>query len=199
MFIVGLAGGIGSGKTAVSDRFEKLNIDIIDADVASRTVVEPGKPALRDIAAKFGDDILLADGNLDRAKLRSEVFSNPESKQWLEQLLHPLIATEIFTELEEAKSPYCLFVSPLLFESGQHEICHRVLVVDVPVETQIERTMSRDNNSREQVEAILSQQASRELRLEKGDDVIINDQGFDQLDREIAHLHQQYLALAKGQ
>ncbi|CAH0993177.1 Dephospho-CoA kinase [Sinobacterium norvegicum] len=199
MYIVGLAGGIGSGKTAVSDRFEKLNIDVIDADVASRTVVEPGKPALRDIAAKFGDDILLADGSLDRAKLRSEVFSNPASKQWLEQLIHPLIATEIFTQLEEAKSSYCLFVSPLLFESGQNEICNRVLLVDVPVETQISRTMSRDNNSREQVEAILSQQASRETRLEKSDDILLNDQGFEQLDREIARLHQLYLSLAKEQ
>ncbi|ROR94769.1 dephospho-CoA kinase [Sinobacterium caligoides] len=197
MYIVGLAGGIGSGKTAVSDRFQQLGIEVIDADVAARTVVEPGQPALAKICAQFGDDILLADGQLDRAQLRQRIFSDPEAKSWLEGLLHPLIGEEIFRQLGAARSHYCLFVSPLLFESGQNSLCDRVLLVDVPREIQLSRTMARDNNSRGQVEAILAQQASRETRLEQADDVILNDRDLDHLEGEVARLHRYYLLEAE--
>ena len=174
MFIVGLTGGIGSGKTAVSDHLQSLGIDIVDADIASRTVVEPGQPALAKIAEHFGDDILLADQSLDRAALRQKIFSNPDDKQWLEALLHPLIAEEISYQLAKAQSPYAIFVSPLLLEAGQDAICDRILVVDVPEELQIARTTTRDNNDEAQVKRIIASQASRQQRLEKADDIIEN-------------------------
>lgn len=195
-YIIGLTGGIGSGKTAVSDRFEKLGITIVDADIASRAVVEPGRPALTKISGKFGPQILLADGSLDRAALRKEIFANPESKQWLEQLLHPLIGEEIFNGLINAPGPYAILVSPLLVEAGQDVLCQRICVVDVPEEIQLERTMVRDDNDAEQVKAIMASQASRQQRLEKASDIIENWHGFTELDQRVEQLHQEYQALA---
>lgn len=197
MYIVGLTGGIGSGKTAVSDRFAEQGITIVDADVCARVVVEPGRPALNDITQRFGEDILLEDGNLDRAKLRSKIFANADDKSWLESLLHPLIAEEVFSQLTNAESPYAMLVSPLLIESQQNLICDRVIVVDVPEETQLERTMSRDDNDAEQVKRIMATQASRDQRLEQAHDVVENIHGFDFLDSKVADLHQQYLQLAQ--
>lgn len=196
MFIVGLTGGIGSGKTAASDQFQALGIEIIDADLASRVVVEPGKPALEKIAKHFGQDILLADHALDRAALRTKIFANADAKQWLESLLHPLIAEEIFRELENAKSPYAIFVSPLLIESGQNLICDRILIIDVPEALQIERTTKRDNNETDQVKRIMVSQASRQQRLEKANDVIENSSGLEQLQKHVRQLHEQYLTMA---
>lgn len=197
MFVVGLTGGIGSGKTAASDRFAELGIEIVDADVASRVVVEPGSEAITKIAEHFGSDILLADGNLDRASLREKIFSDKTEKSWLEALLHPLIGMEIFQQLENAQSPYVLFVSPLMVESKQTALTDRLIVVDVPEELQLERTMQRDDNDAGQVKAMMASQASREQRLEEADDVIINTQGLDFLDQEVARLHQTYLQLAE--
>ena len=195
-FIVGLTGGIGSGKTAVSDRFEKLGIRVVDADLCSRVVVEPGRPALAKIAEHFGADILQADGTLNRAALRLKIFADADEKKWLESLLHPLIAEETFHQLAAADSAYVILASPLLIESQQNLICDRVLVVDVPKEIQLQRTMQRDNNDAETVKSIMANQASREQRLGKADDVIENTQGLDFLDKEIARLHQHYLQLA---
>jgi len=197
MFIVGLTGGIGSGKTAVSDHLQSLGIDIVDADIASRTVVEPGQPALVKIAEHFGDDILLADQSLDRAALRQKIFSNPDDKQWLESLLHPLIAEEISYQLAKTQSPYAIFVSPLLLEIGQSAICDRILVVDAPEEVQIARTTQRDNNDPEQVKRIIASQMSRQQRLEKADDIIENNQGLNHLQQQANTLHQHYLTLAE--
>ncbi len=197
MFVVGLTGGIGSGKTAASDRFAELGIEIVDADVASRVVVEVGSEAITKIAEHFGSDILLADGNLDRASLREKIFSDKTEKSWLEALLHPLIGMEIFQQLENAQSPYVLFVSPLMVESKQTVLTDRLIVVDVPEELQLERTMQRDDNDAGQVKAMMASQASREQRLEEADDVIINTQGLDFLDQEVARLHQTYLQLAE--
>ena len=197
MFVVGLTGGIGSGKTAVSDYLASLNIEIVDADVISRIVVEPGQPALLEIANKFGSDILLPDGNLDRAKLREQIFSQPADKQWLESLLHPLIGQELFRQLEAASSDYVLFVSPLLIESGQDAICDRVLVVDVPEELQLKRTVERDDNSEEQVQSIIASQASREQRLAKATDIIENTADLKNLQDKAQVLHEQFLILAK--
>ncbi|MFA7553689.1 MAG: dephospho-CoA kinase [Spongiibacteraceae bacterium] len=198
MFVVGLTGGIGSGKTAVSDHFNKLGIDIVDADIASRTVVEPGTPALAHIVDRFGPDILLDDNSLNRARLRQEIFANAEAKQWLEALLHPLIADEIRRRLATAKSPYVIFVSPLLIESTQKKLCDRLLIVDTPVETQLHRTMQRDNNDKEQVERIIASQTSREHRLAQADDVLENNADLDQLQRKVEELHQYYLNLAQS-
>jgi dephospho-CoA kinase len=198
MFIVGITGGIGSGKTAVSDRFQNLGITVVDADLCSRVVVEKGRPALTAIAEHFGDDILDTNGELDRALLRGKIFNNPDDKKWLESLLHPLIAEELFAQLGSAKSDYVILASPLLVESGQYQMCDRVIVVDVPVSTQIERTSKRDDNDKEQVERIIASQATREQRLEKATDVINNTQGLEVLDREVARLHPEFLSLAEA-
>lgn len=196
MFVVGLTGGIGSGKTAVSDRFAALGIEIVDADVASRVVVEPGRPALADIAEHFGPEVIDADGALDRAALRARVFSDPDERRWLEQLLHPRIAEEIRNGIEGARSPYAMLVSPLLLEAGQVAYVHRVLVVDVPVDLQVARTMTRDDNDEAQVRRIIAAQSPREDRLARADDVIENDRGLDALDAAVTDLHVRYLALA---
>ena len=197
-FVVGLTGGIGSGKSAVSDRFKSLGIDIVDADVASRVVVEPGRPALVEIAKHFGSDILLADGALNRPVMRTRVFADPAERTWLEQLLHPLINLEIEAGLARSTSPYAMLVSPLLFEIGQDRYAQRILVVDVPVEVQVQRTIARDNNSEEQVRAIIASQTSREERLGHADDVLLNDGDLDSLYRKIDQLHTRYLAIAES-
>ena len=173
--IIGLTGGIGSGKTAVSDTFESLGIDIVDADVSSRRVVEKGQQAFDDIQAHFGDGILDSENKLDRTKLREIIFKNPQERVWLEQLLHPKIAEHIKDQLESSNSPYCILVSPLLLETEQKSYCSFVLVVDVPEESQIARTAKRDGVSEEQVKNIISAQIDREKRLEQADEIIIND------------------------
>lgn len=196
MFVVGITGGIGSGKTAVSDRFAALGISVVDADLASRVVVEPGRPALDGIRGHFGAEVIDGAGRLDRAALRERVFSDPDERRWLEALLHPLIGAEIGDALARATSPYAILVSPLLVEAGQTRFVHRVLVVDVPEALQLERTMSRDANSEAQVRAIIAAQTDRETRLARADDVIVNDRGLDALDAAVARLHAQYLDMA---
>ncbi len=195
-YIVGLTGGIGSGKTAVSDAFAALGVTVVDADVVSREVVEPGRPALAAIVKHFGADITTADGHLDRAALRQVIFADASEKQWLEQLLHPLIGEETLHQLAAADSPYALLVSPLLTETGQQQLCQRVLVVDAPEALQLQRTMTRDNNSREQVERIIASQSSRQQRLASADDVLNNDGDLAELREKVAQLHQTYLQLA---
>lgn len=196
MFVVGVTGGIGSGKTAATQRFAARGITIVDADIASRVVVEPGAAALDKIAAHFGSDILLSDGSLNRAALRAIIFANAADKLWLEQLLHPLIAAEIQRQLRTAKSPYVIFVSPLLTESTQHELCDRILVIDAPEETQLARTVQRDKNDPEQVRRIIASQATRQYRLQYADDVIENTGSFEHLNAQIEALHNRYLQLA---
>ena len=191
--IIGLTGGIGSGKTAVSDIFEELGIGIVDADLASRVVVEKGRPSLEEIAKHFGQGILTEAGELDRAKLREIIFNSDEEKNWLESLLHPAIAKQIQEELKASSSPYTILVSPLLLETNQKDFCNKVLVVDVPVETQIERTLKRDDVSLEQVQSIIKAQISRDKRLELADEVIVNDKSFEDLQRAVSKLHQQFI------
>ena len=195
-FVVGLTGGIGSGKSAAADRFAELNITVVDADIASRAVVEPGTPALLAIEEHFGSDILQADGYLDRTQLRHKVFADPTERKWLQNLLHPLINQYIKDKISASSSPYTVLVNPLLIESGQHVWCQRLLVIDVPTEVQIERTMARDNNTREQVENILNAQADRDTRIGLADDVISNEQDLAHLHAEVDKLHDLYLTLA---
>jgi len=192
--IIGLTGGIGSGKTAVSDTFKSLGIDIVDADVSSRRVVEKGQPALDDIQAHFGDGILDSENNLDRAKLREIIFKNPQERVWLEKLLHPKIAEHIKDQLESSNSPYCILVSPLLLETEQKSYCSFVLVVDVPEEFQVTRTAKRDGVSEEQVKNIISAQIDREKRLEQADEIIINDGSMEELKEKVMVLHTKYLS-----
>ena len=192
--IIGLTGGIGSGKTAVSDSFEALGIDVVDADLASRVVVQKGKPCLLKIAQHFGEDILTKEAELDRAKLREIIFKSEEEKNWLESLLHPAIANQIQDELNASKSPYTILVSPLLLETNQKDFCSKVLLVDVPVETQVERTLKRDGVSKEQVQAIINSQISRNDRLNLADEVIVNDGTLEDLEIAVKILHEKFLS-----
>ncbi len=181
MLVIVITGGIGSGTTAVTDEFSRLGITIVDADVAARSVVEKGQPALNAIEKHFGEHMLLASGELDRAALRKVVFEDPSQRKWLEQLTHPLIREEIKQGLVNAKSQYVILVSPLLIESGQQKLVNRTLVVDVDESLQIERTVSRDTNSEEQVKAIIQAQLPREIRLKHAQDIIKNDQDLKYL------------------
>ncbi|WPP45341.1 dephospho-CoA kinase [Pseudomonas sp. AN-1] len=199
-WILGLTGGIGSGKSAAADHFASLGVHLVDADQAARWVVEPGRPALAHIVDRFGAQILREDGALDRAALRARIFDSPEERQWLEQLLHPLIRAEMRDALEEARSPYAILVSPLLVESAaQRQMSQRVLVVDVPEQVQIERTVQRDRVPEAQVRAILQAQASREERLRHAHDVLVNDRDLAWLHGEVERLHDFYLTLRGGQ
>lgn len=192
--LVGLTGGIGSGKSAAADRFAEWDIDVVDADLASRAVVEPGMPALQKITEHFGEQLLQADGSLDRAELRKIVFANVEERKWLQGLLHPLISQYLHVQIAESSSPYCLLVNPLLLESGQGSWCDEVVVVDVSEEVQISRTMARDDNSRSQVEAIVAAQLKREDRLAQASRTLINDGDLAHLYRQVDALHRTLLA-----
>ncbi|MFG3453998.1 dephospho-CoA kinase [Stutzerimonas stutzeri] len=198
-WVLGLTGGIGSGKSAVVDAFGRLGVDWVDADHAARWVVEPGKPALGAIADRFGETVLAADGSLNRSVLRELVFHDPEHRKWLEELLHPMIRQEIAEHLARATSPYAIMVSPLLVESGQYRQVDRVLVVDVPEALQLERAARRDRCSEAQIQAILNAQISRDERLRHADDVLVNDRDLAWLMCEVERLHNFYLTLRGGQ
>lgn len=194
--IIGLTGGIGSGKSTVARMFGDLGVHWVDADDVARLVVEPGTQALRAIAHHFGDGILQDNGGLDRAALRQKVFEDPEQRRWLEALLHPIIREELIRQLspEDYALPYVMLVSPLLLETNQHELVDKVVVVDVPEEIQIERTIARDSNSREQVERILAAQMPRAARCEKADALINNAQPMELVQASVRALHQRFLA-----
>ncbi|MTZ14385.1 dephospho-CoA kinase [Pseudomonas sp. JL972] len=196
-WVLGLTGGIGSGKTAAANHFASLGIHVVDADQAARWVVETGRPALQQIVEHFGPGVL-HEGALNRAALRERIFLDPSERIWLEQLLHPLIRAEVAAHLAKAESPYAILVSPLLVESGQYRQVHRVLVVDVPEALQVERTVGRDRTSEEQVRAILKVQASREERMRHADDVLLNDRDLVWLQAEVERLHRFYLTLRGG-
>ena len=198
MFVVGLTGGIGSGKSTVAGMFAALEIDLIDADVAAREVVAPGTTALAEIVEHFGPDILMADGSLDRRGLRRIIFHQKQEKHWLETLLHPLIRRWLTQQISDRRSAYCLLISPLLLETSQAEMVDRILVVDVSVETQIARTLARDGGEESTVRAIIAAQIGRNQRLEHGDDIIDNDLPLQTLRQRVETLHQQYLTLAKA-
>lgn len=193
--IIGLSGGIGSGKTAVSDRFKALGIHIVDADIAARTIVEPNKPAWQDIKDYFGPEVLLPDQTLNRAWLRQQVFADTDKRKTLEGITHPRIREEIIRDLQASTSAYTLLVSPLLIESGQVKLVEKVVIIDVPETLQIERTCSRDNNDSEQVKRIIAAQLPREERLSYADWVIDNSQPLESLDARIETLHQELLKL----
>lgn len=198
-WILGLTGGIGSGKSAVADHFGRLGVHWVDADHAARWVVEPGRPALGLIAQRFGEAVIAADGTLNRPALRQLIFQEPAQRQWLEQLLHPLIRQEVAEHLSRAQSAYAIMMSPLLIESGQSRQADRVLVVDVPESIQVQRAMQRDHVDEEQIRAILKAQASREERLRHADDVLVNDRDREWLQAEVERLHEFYLTLRGGQ
>ncbi|MDO9478125.1 MAG: dephospho-CoA kinase [Pseudohongiella sp.] len=192
--VVGITGGIGSGKTAATDRFASHGIDIVDADLMSREVVKPGMPALVAIATRFGADrILLEDGSLNRRELRHIIFDDAEHKSWLEALLHPLIRQEIMNRLQACKPPYCLLSSPLLLETNQQKMCDRILLIDAPEQLQLDRTQRRDNTSADAVKAIMASQLTREQRQSMADDIITNDSDLLSLHAAVDKQHKLYL------
>ncbi|WP_018692082.1 dephospho-CoA kinase [Algicola sagamiensis] len=195
-FIVGLTGGIGSGKTTVGLQFEALGIDSVDADIVAREIMAPGDIALTEITKRFGKQILDAQGQLDRRKLREIVFADPNEKVWLNQLTHPLIRARMFEALQQAQSPYVLLIAPLLLENGLEQHCNRVLIVDVPESVQIERTSQRDKVAATQVEQILASQINRSERLKRADDIIHNTGSIEQLQAQVDTLHHSYLLSA---
>lgn len=196
--IIGLTGGIGSGKTAVSDRFKALGIHIVDADIAARTIVEPNKTAWNEIRDFFGNNVLLEDQSLNRAWLRQQVFSDNHKRKKLEEITHPKIRDEIIRDLASSASAYTLLVSPLLIESDQANLVEKVIIIDVPEAIQIERTCSRDDNDIEQVKRIIAAQLPREQRLTHADWVIDNSQPIETLDSRIETLHQELFKLSSG-
>ena len=197
-FIVGVTGGIGSGKSAVTERFARLGIAVVDADLAARVIVEPGRPALEAIAEHFGRGILKGDGTLDRAALRQRVFADESERQWLEQLTHPLIGQEILDQMAASRSPYTILSSPLLLETSQKDLADCVVVVDVPETVQVQRTMQRDANDEDQVRRIMAAQMPRDDRLQQADIVIDNSRSLAQLDEVVAELHKEFLLRAES-
>lgn len=196
--VVGLTGGIASGKTTVANLFQQhFAIDIIDADIIARHVVEPGTPGLAAIIEHFGSGMLDDTGQLNRSALRERVFSTPSDKEWLNHTLHPLINDRMLAQIQQISSPYGLLVVPLLVENQLQSMVDRVLVVDVDEESQLMRTMARDQVTQQQAQAILAAQATRAQRLAIADDVINNDKDNRQLLSLITKLHQKYLAISR--
>ncbi|MCU7842712.1 MAG: dephospho-CoA kinase [Candidatus Thiodiazotropha sp. (ex Monitilora ramsayi)] len=196
MLVIALTGGIGSGKSAVSHHLETLGIPVIDADRLAHRMVEPGSPALGEIQAAFGKHLVDAEGKLDRAALREIVFDNVEKRQCLEAILHPRIRQAMNNWLRQQTAPYAVLVIPLLFETGQHDLADRVLVVDCEESQQIARVTARDALSEEQIRQILAAQVDRETRLSGADDVIENNGNLSELIEATERMHRRYLALA---
>ncbi len=195
-FVVGLTGGIGSGKSAASSHFESLGISCVDADITSREVVLPGTAALSEIEKHFGNNVIDNQGELNRKALREIIFHDLDEKAWLEKLLHPLIRERIQLLIANSKSPYTILSSPLLIETKQHLQTDYVLVVDVPEDTQLSRTLKRDGGSEKTIKSILSNQLSRTQRLKYADDVIDNSTDLKTLRAQVESLHKKYLDLA---
>ncbi len=197
MLVIGLTGGIGSGKTAVSDRLAALGVPVIDTDLISRQLVEPGHPLLQTIIREFGDSFLDTSGHLDRSALGRLIFSDPSARQKLESILHPAIRREAQKQLDQLQADYAILVIPLLAERGADYPLDRVLMVDTPESLQIKRVMQRDGSSRETVQNILNSQASRAQRLRLANDVIVNDADLSSLNASVDKLHADYLQLSR--
>ena len=195
MFVVGVTGGIGCGKSLATSLFERCGITIIDTDVISRQSVELGSVCLEQLTQKFSPTILLDDGNLNRKKLREIIFTDSQAKAFVEGVIHPVVRSEILHQINTARSDYCILSSPLLFETKQTKLTNRVLVIDVPPELQFLRTMKRDKITEEQIKRITDSQVDRQFRLEHADDVIDNSGSVENTNAQVLHLHELYLSL----
>ncbi|MBV7316460.1 dephospho-CoA kinase [Shewanella sp. NIFS-20-20] len=195
-FIVGLTGGIGSGKTTVANMFAKRGICLVDADIIAREVVAPNSPGLAAISQHFGQEVIHTDGELDRATLRQIIFDQPQQRQWLNNLLHPMIRAQMLSQSDNSSSAYVIWVVPLLFENGLDSLVNRTLMIDISPEQQIARTVARDNVDAQQVQNIINSQMPRQDKLAKADDVINNQQDLQGLAASVEALHQQYLQLS---
>ncbi|MGR0305502.1 dephospho-CoA kinase [Acinetobacter beijerinckii] len=192
-FILGITGGIGSGKSAATQWFESQGITVIDADIVAREVVEPKQPALEKIQQTFGDWVLLEDGGLNRRALREHIFQFPEARQALEKITHPAIRQSIIQQLKQAESPYVILVSPLLFETNQHELTHHTLLIDAEEQTQLQRASQRDGQTEQQIRSIIAAQMPRAQKLQLANDVVLNDGLLEHLHQQLKPLHLKYL------
>ena len=201
MLVVGLTGGIGSGKSSVAQILASNGAEIIDTDLISHALTAPGGPALQEIASQLGSNCLLEDGSLNRTVLRQRVFSDPQARKALENILHPPIRSEVNARLSQpSKAPYRVLAVPLLLETQAYQnLIHRVLVIDCPEELQIQRAMARSSLTQSQVESIMNVQLSRALRLQAADDVIFNDSTLEKLTEDSLKIHKKYLILAQLQ
>ena len=191
--VVGLTGGIGSGKTLVANGFSALGVPVIDTDILARELVEPGQPALDEIISTFGAEATTADGRLDRNYMRQLIFTDPARKSQLEAILHPKIRQRIRALLADIRSPYCIVAIPLLLETRQTDLVDRILVVDSPEKEQLRRVAARDSLSDNAIMAIINSQADRNTRLAAADDIIVNDRGMSELTGHIQKLHRHYM------
>ncbi|WP_037337191.1 dephospho-CoA kinase [Saccharospirillum impatiens] len=192
--IIGLTGGIGSGKSAASRVFESLGIGCVDADVVARDVVARGTPALDAIAERFGDAIVTAEGQLNRALLRERIFTSPNDKAWLEALLHPLIREQMLTQLAQQPPPYSILVAPLLFENGLEALCDETVLIDVPESVQRQRVMQRDKTGEDQVQRIIDSQMSRADKQARATYCIENTGTREKLEAAVLALHRHFVA-----
>jgi len=195
-FVLGLTGGIGSGKSAASQWFEAQGIAVVDADIVAREVVDIGQPTLQQIQQAFGDWVLLKDGSLNRRALREHIFQSPEARKTLENITHPAIRTSIIQQLHAAQSPYAILVSPLLFETNQHELTQHTLLIDAAIELQIQRASQRDRQNVEQIQKIIAAQMPREQKCAMADDIVLNDGELEHLYAHLTPLHEKYLKMA---
>jgi dephospho-CoA kinase len=193
--VVGLTGGIGSGKTTVANGFHALGVPVIDADKLARELVEPGQPALDEIISTFGTEATTTDGRLDRNYMRQRIFADPGQKSQLEAILHPKIRQRIRALLADIRTPYCIVVIPLLLETGQTDLVDRILVVDSPEKEQLTRVAARDSLSDNAIMAIINSQTDRNTRLAAADDIIVNDRGMSELTGHIQKLHRHYMGI----
>lgn len=197
MFVVGITGGIGSGKTTVANLFADLGVKVIDADMSARSIVEPGQAALAEIERVFGKTVLQADGCLDRHQLRDIVFADTDKRRQLEAITHPAIRQHMLAQLNNCDDPYAILVIPLLVDTGQWEMMiDRVLVVDIDEQSQRQRVMQRDSLTAEQVNQIFDAQVSRVERLSAADDILLNSHGMEHLQEKVAHYHGVYSLMA---
>lgn len=197
MLVVGLTGGIGSGKSEAARLFEQQGVPVIDTDLIARELVEPGRSALTEIVAEFGDQMLNGAGRLNRARLRALIFSQPARRQRLEAILHPRIRRQVHQRVNALSAPYCLVIIPLLLESGQRDLVDRVLVIDAPECLQRRRAAERDGRPEADIAAIMAAQVGRDERLAAADDVIHNDGDLDHLRRQVAAIHRKYVDQAR--
>ncbi|MBD5771882.1 dephospho-CoA kinase [Marinomonas colpomeniae] len=193
--IIGLAGGIGSGKSTITKCFNAIGIQSVDADDVARLVVEPGSNCLHQIHQRHGNDILLEDGSLNRNALRTIIFNQPEERLWLESVTHPAIRKEIQSQLNKTSSKYTLLVHPLLFETKQNTLCQFVIAIDVPIEIQLQRVMARDKISQENAEKIFITQLSNKERMNRADLVLENSGNIDKMNAKVIKLNTKILEL----
>lgn len=196
-FILGITGGIGSGKSAATQWFESQGIVVVDADIVAREVVDLGQPTLKEIQLSFGDWVLLEDGNLNRRPLRDHIFQFPEARETLEKITHPAIRQSIIQQLQQAESPYVILVSPLLFETNQHELVHHTLLIDANEQTQLQRASQRDGQNEEQIRKIISVQMPRTQKQLLANDIVMNDGLLEHLHQQLKPLHLKYLQSAE--